>query len=174
MTITLPPTYSAVESSSLAEYADDLLEFLSSSQVHSIFAYHPNFVAVNGPHPEWNGIEDGWWTWAAAGSNQWETIVDLMLTESLEESSTAIASMPASLRQLLLDARRLALPRGSGDRKMDALRDGNGRLPVGMNAKKAHEVRRMSAFVGDQVRAGGTRSSRVVDIGAGQAGFSLF
>ncbi|KAH7103286.1 methyltransferase domain-containing protein [Auriculariales sp. MPI-PUGE-AT-0066] len=170
MTVDLPPDFAPATAESLGRYAVQLLAFLSSAHVRSIFAYHPNYVVVHGPRPEWNESPDGWWDWAAAGPRRWELIVDALLSPcpSAHSDEGATSTLPASLRRLLSDAARLALPRTSGERKMDPLRDGNGRLPVGMKPKKAHEVRRMSAFVGDQVRASSVKTCRIVDVGAGQ------
>ena len=157
MTITLPSSYPA---DALDAYAADLLAFLSSPHIQSIFAYHPNYVALHGPQPEW--ID--WWAWAAAGPRRWETVVDTLLNDTQSPSDP----LPSSLCDLIREAKRLALPRESGERRIDPLRDGNGRLPVGMKPKKAHEVRRMSAFVGDQVRSSSATTRRIVDVGAGQ------
>ncbi|EJD50590.1 hypothetical protein AURDEDRAFT_182479 [Auricularia subglabra TFB-10046 SS5] len=152
MTVELPSAYAALpEDEAYKQYAHDLLEFLSSPLVDSIFNHHPNWVVANGPRPEW----DDWWHWAAEEPDQWKEIVD---------GSDA----HESIRRLLAGVQRLALPRESGDRPMDPLLDGNGVLPVGMSPKKAHEVRRMSALVGEIIRENGRSTHRCVDVGAGQ------
>lgn len=151
MAISLPARYAEGDTVS---YARDLLAFLSSPHVASIFIYHPNWVVANGPRPEWQD----WWDWAAREPDRWKRIVE------------GSSDLDGYLQSLLSEAQSLALPRDSGDRPMDALQDGNGFLPVGMSPKKAHEVRRMSAFVGKAVREAQPETRRIVDVGAGQAG----
>ncbi|KZV98795.1 hypothetical protein EXIGLDRAFT_832008 [Exidia glandulosa HHB12029] len=152
MTIDLPARYSEqAPDSRLASYARDLLAFLSSPNVVSIFHHHPNWVVANGHHTTW----DDWWDWAGERPRQWERVVDN-------------CNVPGKLGALLQEAQSLSLPRESGERPMDPLLDGNGHLPVGMSPKKAHEVRRMSAFVASAVKESRAETRHIVDVGAGQ------
>lgn len=156
MTVTLPPSYSNTH-----EYVRDLIHFLASPLVVSIFQYHPNYVAAHGPPKEWSD----WWDWAANRPDQWIGLVRLAGVQTSD--IVELGDAPASLRELLHQIRILSLPRRSDPdsetaRMYAATR---GHLTFGMSPKKVHEVLRMSAFVWDLVQP---RTKHIVDVGAGQ------
>ncbi|KAI0768972.1 methyltransferase domain-containing protein [Trametes elegans] len=174
-----------------------LVDFLTSPIVASLYDFHPNDLGTSGfrPPAEW----EDWWDWAGAdyqdaddkATEPWLCILNYYdFCRSSEEgpgqlcSDASEATLPVSVRCLVEQACSLAVSREFGrtiypDEGKTYYAEGantkthhnpDDALP-GMSPKKAHEVIRMSQFVGDLLAGNASLSSiqHVVDVGAGQA-----
>lgn len=168
-------------------FLDAIDDFLARPDVDELIALHPNLtVTADFVLPErWRS----WWDWAgevpwsAADDTEakWRLLWRYYMHDCPSESEDAFARIPAYLRGLLRDARRLQISRIQGqeasvygERSHDPasfdLPTVDVNLP-GMSPKKTHEVQCMtkcsSALLGE-LASKGTRVHHVVDVGAGQ------
>ncbi|KAH9849506.1 methyltransferase domain-containing protein [Lenzites betulinus] len=174
------------------ETLTDLSNFLTEPLASSLFQFHPNDLATSSFQPP--TLWTDWWDWAGdtssdAGKDPWlslmhyydlhrpfQTRTDGHEWDSLQDT------IPASLRLLIDDARRLALSREAGHtvfpqaetqpryvRPCDSESTASP-LP-GMSPKKSHEVNQMAHLVDSVLQSDPALSNvrHIVDVGAGQA-----
>lgn len=184
-----------------------LVSFLSGSLVSSLFQYHPNDAGTSSflPPLEWSD----WWDWAGAGqthgddgknrADSWYFLLqyyDWCRITPEGSIPDVAATIPRTLRTLIENASRLALPRELGtvaspcsgtesrsshqhQEAVAILRPsasrGSSTPAAGMSPKKAHEVVQMSDFIDNMLRSDPSLSSieHVVDVGAGQVCYSF-
>ncbi len=178
-------------------FLDELSAFLCRPDIEQLFLVHPNQAVVVGftPPMAWAN----WWEWAGEESQfedtKWEFLWKYYTTPEAYTKQEMFQSIPAGLRALIDDARRLQLtrvigtdasiPQGALSTVSQEANAPNIPIPEdvpystlsgsqkmrGMSPKKAHEVRRMADYTSrllSSMYSRGISIRHAVDVGAGQ------
>jgi hypothetical protein len=150
-------------------YTEELLHFVTASRIFQTLCggVHILDFFVNEPGLFRTLIPDEWQAFLLASTPM--ELLDTLMRDDLDAASAA--RLPISLREYILNVRRLSLKRQFSPRALKSPV-----LPrhvaLGMNAKKIHEVTHFAGYLDDLSRSiadiCGEEPERMVDLGSGQ------